>query len=288
MQRDQNLLIRVAFNLDDRWSDLELFLERAATIVTPTNHASWTLDLRDCAYLGPDAAVLIAGLFDRDRQRGLVPRVVLPEGPEPLRAFCSYVGLAHRIGQGPRPTPDHPRSETVPLHTYYQPIANAERKVVRLVHEHFPGVTEGAELALGVAINEVIQNVCDHAESPIGALMAARYFQTRRDVRVAILDLGLGIPRTLARVLPAANDPQQALRLVVQGGVSSRSKASNMGLGVSNLVAQVRGRRGELLLLSARGVARMTPDGVVRYDSAPVDFPGTAVFFRMAVDDVDT
>jgi len=287
MNHAEPLRIEIDFRLDDQWPALRSFLTRASAIITPANRRPWVLDTRNCGYLGPDAAVLIAGLFDRDRERGRGPRVLLPEEPEPLKAFCTFVGLTHRVERGVRPRQDHPRSETVPLHTYFQPIANAERKVVLLVRNHFPNLTEDAAMALGVAVNEVIQNVCDHAESPVGAIMAARYFQNRRDVRVAILDLGVGIPRTLSRVRPEASDPEQALRLVVPGGVSSRSKANNMGLGISNLVDQVRGRRGEMLLMSAGAAAVLDRDGVVRYERLPIDFPGTGVFFRMAIDDDD-
>ena len=278
----------IDFNIDDQWSDIRGFLDRASAIISLENTESWELDCRSCRYLGPDAAVLLAGLYDRDMQRGLHPRILLPKEPKELDGFCTFIGLKHRVEKGERPSPDHPQSETVPIHTFYQPIANAQGRVVNLVRRHFCDLSEDAEGALGVAINEVVQNVCDHAESPIGALMAARYFQNRRDVRVAVLDLGLGIPHTLSRKVPAAEEPEEALRLVIKGGVSSRSKANNMGLGISNLVSQVRRRRGALLLLSSGAAATMGSDGAMRYHQAPASFPGTAVFFRMTVNDDDT
>mgnify|MGYP006921627158 CR=1 FL=1 len=91
----------------------------------------------------------------------------------------------------------------------------------------------------------------------------------------------------MAVVRAGAADPVEALKLVVHGGVSSRSNPNNMGLGVSHLVTQTRRRRGEMLLLSAGAVAILEPDGEVHYESAPLQFPGTAVFFRMHVDDDD-
>ncbi len=288
MSNQSRKRVVIDFNVDDQWPDISRFLDRASTIVSPANREQWILDCSRCAYLGPDAAVLIAGLYERDMQRGLHPEVLLPNEPRELDAFCAFVGLKQRVQKGERPNPDHHLSETVPIHTFYQPIANAQRQVLTLVHRHFQTLSEDAEDALGVAINEVVQNVCDHAESPIGALMAGRYFQKRRDVRVAVLDLGLGIPHTLSRKVPEAKEPERALRLVVKGGVSSHSNPNNMGQGIRNLVDQVRIRRGALLLLSSKAAATMGHDGTVRYHQAPVDFPGTAVFFRMAMDDDDT
>lgn len=280
-------VVTIDFNVDDQWQDIQCFLERASSIISLKNRDSWVLDCSECRYLGPDAVVLIAGLWDRDKRQGLHPRVILPEEPKKLAAFCTFSGLNHHVNKGERPK-DHEQSETVPLQLMYEPRADAHRRVLKLVRDHFPELSEDAEIALGVAINEVVQNVCDHADSPIGALMAARFFQNKHDVRVAILDLGLGIPRTLSRAYPKARDPEQALRLVVKGNATSGSKANNMGLGISNLVTQVQRRHGELLLLSSGAVADLGSDRVMRYHPAPVDFPGTAVFFRMTVDDDDS
>lgn len=278
--------VEIGYNLDDSWRDMNSFLKAVVPLLSLAPGVGWTLDLTHCRYLGPDAAVVIAAIHHLASQRGQHPEIRLPKGPPPLVSFCEFVGLSHQIQKGPRPQPNNPQSETVPIRQFWSPIANAETPVVSLIDRHFT-LDPDVQDSLGVAINEVIQNVADHAESPVGALMAARFFSNQHDVRVSIVDLGVGIPATLSRAYPEATDAVRALELVFQGERSSRSRQSNMGLGISNLVGQVRQRRGELILLSGAGVGLVGPGYTAQFHKVAYTFPGTAVFFRMRVDDKD-
>ena len=276
--------VEISYNVDDSWRDMSTFLKAVTPLLLLPPGVPWTLDLAHCRYLGPDAAVVIAALHHIGCQRGQHPEIVLPKAPPPLVSFCEFVGLSHQIQKGPRPQPNNPQSETVPIRQFWSPIANAQTPVVNLIGRHFT-LGPDVEDSLGVAINEVIQNVADHAESPVGALMAARFFSNQHDIRVSIVDLGVGIPATLSRAYPEAASPTKALELVFEGERSSRSRQSNMGLGISNLVGQVRQRRGELVLLSDAAVGLAGPDNAPQFRAVPYTFPGTAVFFRMRVDD---
>ena len=193
-----------------------------------------------------------------------------------------------RDGVGSRPSPDNPASETVPLRSFFQAIANAELPVTGLIKRHFSGLSDDTTDAIGVAINEVLHNTADHADSPCGAYMCARYFTKHRDVRVSIVDMGEGISTTLSREYPEAEDPVRALQMVFEGGFTSKSRPSNRGLGISNLVLHVCHRRGELIVASGSAIGRIEHGrrGPI-FEVLPHKIPGTAVFFRMNVDDTD-
>lgn len=70
-----------------------------------------------------------------------------------------------------------------------------------------------------------------------------------------------------------------ALRRVVEGGYSSRSRPNNMGLGVSNLFGLVKLAGGRIAVFSEDAFAEAHPGSVPRIESLPCVFAGTGVFF---------
>lgn len=114
--------------------------------------------------------------------------------------------------------------------------------------------------------------------------MAARYIESSREVRVGIVDRGLGIAVKLREQYPDTATSELALRRVIQGGFSSRSRPNNMGLGVSNLFGLVKASGGRMALFTGDAFAEVhgdMPQPVIR--PAGCIFPGTAVFFSLPV-----
>lgn len=280
------LLRAPAFNVDDHFDPVYRLCESLAPIWNLGPHEPWTLDVSGCGYLGPDAAVLIYATWLAGRQRGQPARVLLPNAPAPLAAFCTFSGLDHVLLGGKRPNPHHPECETVPLNQFYQAIGNQSAPIVDLVKRHMT-VSADAEVYLGAAFSEVVQNIEDHAQSPFGGISCARFFAGKRQVRVAVVDFGVGIAGSLGRTI-AGITPVDAIKRVLQGGTSSRSLGRNMGLGVSNLAAIVRNLHGDLAIYSQSGAALLGYGGAdTQFKDLPVSFPGTAVFFRLNVDERD-
>lgn len=278
----------VDFNVDDTASSMVAFLRAIRPIAQEIDlgsGAACVLDLTRAAYLGPNAAAIVASLVLDARRIGFPFRVVLPEGPPRLRAFCKYSGLVHLIEGGPQPSPDQPESETVPLMFVRASHGSHTEAVVRLVERH-TSLSEDAAEYLRISIREVLQNVSDHAKSPIGCVVCARYVASQHEVRVAVVDRGDTIPEVLWRRHPEFSPSTIALRRVIEGGYTTKSLATNQGQGISNLAAFVR---------SSDGLGRLTIVARDAYASvhhkrgmevgSPVDlwFHGTAVFFTMKV-----
>lgn len=270
----------VDWNVNDTPDDIRRFSAALGDIYASEPPMAWRLDLAACRYIGPDASAMIYALWIRDRQRGLRCEVILPVGPEPLRAFCEFVGLKHYLHRGPRPDPDHPRCETVPLSNFYQSPYIVSGPVVRLVERHLPMTGEFQDY-LQTCITEVVQNIIDHAESPVGGVLAARFISSRGEVRVAVVDHGLGIPKRTRLALGLGGSDRDILQSVMQGGMSSRSQAHNQGLGLKNLVDIVQNHQGSLLMLSGDAVASSSEGREIRYFEAERRFPGTVVCFSL-------
>ena len=243
----------------------------------------WRLDLRNVGYLGPDAAALTYAAWHRARLAGCKAEVLLPTAPPPLAAFCTFSGLNHTLAKGQRPAPDHPECETVPLAHFYQAQRTHALGVTRLVKRHLPELSRDTSFYLETSLAEVTQNIEDHAASPLGGVLCARFMSGSGQVRVAVVDHGIGIPNAIRSVRPGITDVR-AVEVALKGGTTSRPNTRNQGLGLQTLSQIVYNSRGDLLILSSRVQAVQRLDEATPTVSASsFDFPGTALFFRLNV-----
>lgn len=231
------------------------------------------------------ASLLAACLF-HSRRRGDRIEYRPPTEPAQLLAFLKFSGLAHLMGHGPAPDTDHPQSETVPITAFREVTIQQADPVVRLVQRHSETLSDDAEERLRGAIREVMQNVLDHANSPIGGVLAARYIRSRSEIRAAIVDLGDTIPTVLAR--GGITDTSESLtNSLDHGGITTRSTPHNSGLGLYWLRQHVEAARGSLLLFTGGIVATCSHSGAgfrTHVDASDVYFPGTGVFFTLKMD----
>jgi len=275
------IVCEIDFNLDDRPSAIRALVERIQPLLLDRQRP-WHLDLTRCGYLGPHAgALLIASLLD-SRKRGQPARISLPEGSKQLRAFCEVSGLLHYVTGSPFPTSDHPANVTIPIRAIMKASFSDPDPIVGLIRKHVH-VSEGTEEYLRICINEVLQNVEDHAMSSVGALVSARFMKDSQQVRVAIVDRGLGIATTLRKRYSDVADAEDALGRVVKGGYSAKSRPNNMGVGVSNLCLIVQQMGGEIFIVSEDGYADGKAGRQPWAHSLNGLLPGTGVFFIVPV-----
>ena len=277
-EADPNRIV-VDFNVDDSRSSLVALLERL--------DGAWEeprtvrLDLADCDYLGPVGVLTLCGLQDRRRAAGADTEIVLPHRPA-LAAYCRYAGLAARFPGGALPDVAHPKSETLAISSFSAFDARILNAVTGLVRRHMD-LGRGAEEALKTSLSEIMYNVLDHAASPVGGLLTARAFENRREVRVAIADIGVGVLATLSRTLPQLTRHDEALREALRGDSSARSTARNLGQGLKTLDRIAQRNGGQLLIASYEAV--YTRDGgAAQVRGLRPRFPGTLVSLRFKVD----
>lgn len=280
-RREPQVECVIDFMLNDSPSAMAQLLVRLMPIVTGSP-GGWHLDLRRCRYLGPDAAVLILATALEAKRLGQDVRVSLPSDPPKIAAFCRFSGLVYHLTGSDAADTDHPKSETVPLQILHGARFQDADPVIRLVRRHID-IDRDTEDYLRVCINEVIQNVEDHAKSQVGAVVCARYMTQRQEVRVAIADRGLGVYETLRAKHSDTRNSQHALERIISGGYSAMSRINNMGLGISNLCSIVDRMRGDFCVVSGdamvshrRGVEHRPSHGVFNY-------PGTVFFFQLPV-----
>lgn len=278
--------ITTQHNIDDCWEDLSQWMKNIAPVWDLPASTHWELDLSSCRYLGPFAATILYSSWLWGKQLGQNPKIILPIEPEPLAAFCKFSNLDHFLRKKPQADPRNPNSETVPLSRFFDRATEQSLRPLNLVTRHTHLTPEDKD-RLTISINEVCQNIEDHAQSIIGGVSCARYFSSKREVRVAVVDRGITIASSLQKANLISNE-HDALKRVIEGGTTSQSKKHNKGLGISNLVGFVKAMNGSLILLSGTSAAilfKATED--FRFIELGWRFPGTGVFFTLEVSQAD-
>lgn len=282
----------VGFMLNDTPKAIQQFLKQINPILNSKPSDSWKLDLAKCQYIGPDAAVIILALARKAEIKGQTCEVIPPKKPEKLRRFCELSGLNHFLFDTPMPM-DRPDSEVAPLRIldkadYIQTPVPLVRLIKKHIHisKDMEERYKNKEYYLATCLNEAVQNVQDHAQSPIGAITCARFHKKETEIRIAIVDLGLGIFTTLKKAYPDTSNTVIALRRVIQGRFTAGSRKNNLGLGLSNLAGIVRQLQGQFMIITGNAMFVQKKEGKEQYFPTRFTFPGTGVFFKLPFSDI--
>lgn len=270
----------IDFNVNDSPASVVELCRRIVPLFALPDGGEAAVDLSRCKYLGPDAAAILYACALMVPLLGLSVSYALPAEPPALAAFCVFSGLRQQLVEGPAPDASHPSCVTVPLRRHLAARHDDIDPVIRLVRAFSTLSTDRAE-SLGVAFNEVLQNVVDHSASPIGATSSARFLQGKHELRVAIVDMGRGIGTTLRHAYPAIHSTREALAKSLEGGYTARSRANNAGQGLSNLQLCTVTPGGRLFVLSEDAYVTVSPDQQPITHQLPFRFPGTGVFFTL-------
>lgn len=99
------------------------------------------------------------------------------------------------------------------------------------------------------AVNEVIDNVLVHTESPVGALVIGQTVSTPGCISVSVGDLGQGILSTLVTGYPSLKTEREAILKAVEQGVT-RDKKIGQGNGLAGS-RQIAAQAGGSLVISS-------------------------------------
>jgi hypothetical protein len=270
-------------NINDRLPSMRYLVEKLSSLHALGGGDSACLDLSKLCYIGPDGMAMVAGSVLDARRRHVDVRVEAPSGPPALAAFFEFSGFNHLILGTSLPQGDHAQNVTIPLQQFDRSDYRDSDSIVELV-ARFESVSADLRYALEVAVNECNNNVEDHAQSLIGAIRAARFMAREREVRVALIDWGVGILNSLRGRYPEIRGSQDALERVLYGGYTAKARKSNQGRGIDNLRAVVtEAFGGSLFIVSGDAAVDIRGGREPRCETWPFAFNGTAVCFTLPV-----
>jgi anti-sigma regulatory factor (Ser/Thr protein kinase) len=148
----------------------------------------------------------------------------------------------------------------------------------------FQDVHPDARNALASCVNEIVENVFYHADSPIDALVAAQASRKSKKTELVIADTGRGIRPGLAEVeayRDRTGDDCSAIQLALEQNVSAiQDQGRGIGLWLVAELARLNG--GQMLILSNEGgidIHDGREDRVEKYY-----WPGTLVAIEFDMD----
>lgn len=236
------------------------------------------LDARCCERFEPAGVTAVAAaLVDRTLSRLPPASIVPPRDPE-VHHYLEEVGFYDFFGPVDNIRARTCRSETQALKARCLTVRNLQyvEDVATLLVQRVGGVAEDAAHSVQLCLTELLDNVIEHARSPVGAVMHARWYRYAGNVRISVADLGVGIPESLRRVPDYSNqaDVDLVRRVVEVGGMTSRLNRSG-GLGLKHLSELASIRQGRMLVLSGKARVRVGADGTSSHGIP--GFPGTLV-----------
>lgn len=183
------------------------------TILEITSHKKWV-------YVHPMVLCMIAGLglFMREHQTKINFERMTARSKhyfERMKLF-KFLNLESNI----KITAHESAGRFIPL----SQIKNSEdlddfiREMIPLLHLK----QEQAE-PIKYIISELIRNVLEHASSPSGAIVCAQYYKRSNTIRIGVVDVGVGIRKTLEKYYHPRDD-LEAISLALTPGVTGTTK----------------------------------------------------------------
>lgn len=144
-------------------------------------------------------------------------------------------------------------------------------------------------------ISELVRNVFEHANSEVGAILCAQYYQKSNTIRLGIADTGVGIKDTIGASYKVSSD-LEAIRLALTPGITGKTKRIggtdyNAGAGLFFIKSIAKVNRNFFMIYSGKAMYKLlrtrhtkavslSPDPFKDKHSGGEDFPywqGTAV-----------
>lgn len=198
--------------------------------VQDAGYRDLVLDFSRCtaAFAGPMLALCAQVMKLRASRVDIA--LVWPHDEKLARLFKN-ANWAHFIEPRNCPPSEFKGHSQVPATHFTNPDEQqkAVNRIVNAILGAIPDLNRKELAALEWSINEVTDNVLNHAQSAIGGLVQVSTFQrTRKRVEYIVADAGLGIPTTLRATHTSLNSDAAALEQAIREGVT---RDTNVGQG---------------------------------------------------------
>ena len=117
--------------------------------------------------------------------------------------------------------------------------------------------------AIKYTVGELLRNVLEHSESPVGAIVAAQYYKKSNTLRIGICDGGIGIKKSLQRFWSAqAKTDIEAIKWAMVPGISGTTKKEggtedNAGAGLFFIKSIAQVARNYFMMYSGSGIYKL-------------------------------
>jgi hypothetical protein len=107
---------------------------------------------------------------------------------------------------------------------------------------------------LNITLSELINNVYDHSNSPIDSFVFSQFYPNLNEIKIAVSDLGNGIPRTVNSYFNNKGlhqvSQEDAIKWALKLNKTTESLPHNAGRGLDTICSFVKANNGSWILLS--------------------------------------
>ena len=157
--------------------------------------------------------------------------------------------------------------------------------------DYFKEMSDNRDLTMfNLSLAETINNVKDHAQSPIDAYAFCQYFPAKKQIKVVVGDLGIGIPNSVNNYLKKNNNPViseiESMKWALTENRSIKSQPQNQGKGLNNLLTFVKANKSSLTLYSNNAMFFATADVEIFKKNEYSSFSGTLIEVVINIDNL--
>jgi anti-sigma regulatory factor (Ser/Thr protein kinase) len=269
-------------------AQLDRILRQMEPILTLRDSVKVRLDMSRLLFLGPTSQAVLGAVFARAIARGHLADgsvAILPRAPHVSR-YLQRMDVFREILELPEDFERHEPQGFRPLCQYRsdEECYTVGYELVEAIREACDlGEKDPAALAIHVCLGELAENVIFHASSPLGGFAIAQAWKRRREVEVAIVDVGVGIRASLTQNPDYAHIAEDAMAIetALEPMVTS-TPDRNTGLGLSLTRYLLRRNGGNLMVRSGRGA--VYAGSQERSETTEIAFPGTIVSLTAKTD----
>lgn len=132
---------------------------------------------------------------------------------------------------------------------------------------------------------EIYANAFEHGQSDIGVFSCGQHYPNLGELKLTVIDFGVGIPRNVRDFLNKTNMPvDETLRWAFQPGTSTRRSGVTGGIGLDWLKRFVKMNKGKLEIFSHDGYVMIDKDQET-YQNRQSFFEGTLVNITLLCDE---
>jgi anti-sigma regulatory factor (Ser/Thr protein kinase) len=254
--------------------------------VVNAGHRDINLDFRRATLAYSETVLPIICLLDHRRERGDGFRVLLPDAPNLRNLFLNTNWAHYMDSDQPKVDLQHPLHVAARRYTTEAEQQSAVTSVLKIVLQSME-LDRNVIKALDWSINEVTDNVLNHAHSTNGGLVQASTFREHHRIQFVVADAGRGVPTAMREAFPRVGNDARALEEAVKAGVTSIPE-SGQGNGLWGTLEIAKCSHGSFKVTSGKGYLNIFRDlRTDRYRQRlreSDDYPGTVVMLELGTD----
>jgi anti-sigma regulatory factor (Ser/Thr protein kinase) len=240
-------------------------------------------DFSACRFLRQNAVVILGALVRLLQMQGKTVAFRIDTIEDRIRVNLEQNGFLHSLGLGGSPW----NGNSIPYREDTVLDANGYTDYLseKWLGKGWINVSANLRDHIVMRVIEAYINVFDHAESPVGVITCGQHFPRMAELRITMVDMGVGIPQTVRDYLKQPEmSAEAALRWAFEPTKTTKDQNNfARGNGLKLLKSFMEENHGKLEIYSENGYACIDDTGN-RFENRSRSFQGTIVQITLICD----